>query len=145
MKAAAVQGGTARCNSIHYPSKQRKWRLWFIHKAGFFCQRALDKGRSPRGNNSAEKSKEQIKPKMPPVFHVAPGRASRLSRSAQLDGRHDKPEAAFMFCFCAAAGQVPSFIPMFLLQLYCSSLSAIIQHYLGCTASIKQLSGSIRE
>lgn len=64
MKAALVQGGAARRNSIRYPSKQRKWWLWFIHKTGFFCQRALDKGRSPRGNNSAEKSREQIKPKM---------------------------------------------------------------------------------
>lgn len=55
------------------------------------------------------------------MLHVAPGRAGRMNHSAQLNGRHEELEPAFIFCFCAAAGHVPSFIPMFLLQLIASS------------------------
>lgn len=83
MKAAPVQGGTAHRNSIRHPSKQRKWWLWFIHKTGFFCQRALDNGRSPRGNSSAEKSKEQIKPKMRARYMLR--QVAQVNRAAALN------------------------------------------------------------
>lgn len=118
MKAALVQGGTACHNSTHYPSKQRKWWLWFIHKTGFFCQRALDKGRSPRGNNSAEKSKEQIKPKMPTCYmlhHVV-----QVDWATALNSTDDMKNLSQHSCFASV-----QLLVRFLHLFQCSSFSFI--------------------
>lgn len=118
MKAAVVQGGTARRNSIHHPSKQRKWWLWFIHKTGSFCQRALGRGRSPRGNNSAEKSKEQIKPKMPTCYMLH--QVVRVNWAAALKSADDMKNLSQRSCF-ASVLQLVRFLHLF----QCSSFSFI--------------------
>lgn len=99
-KRAPVQGSTARRNSIRHPSKERKWRLWFIHKTGFFCQGALDDGRSPRGNNSAEKSKEQIKPKMRACSMLR--QVGQVDRAAALNSAANMKNFSQRWCFPSA-------------------------------------------
>lgn len=105
-------------NSIHYPSEQRKWRLWFIHKSSFFCQRALDKGRSTNGNNSAEKSKEQTKPKTPTCSLLH--QVVQVDWAVMLNSMDDMKNLSQHSC-CASVLLLVRFLHLF----QCSSFSFI--------------------